>query len=194
MKRLFALTLALLALTGGASLAEEEPRPAETIVIPGLVTIEVPEMPEIDVPDVPKPSATKTPKIDVPKVPDVDLPGAQELPGAATDAEEDAVEAPADAEVEAALTALGDGVYRRTWQTLLGGEPLREGSRGDAVKGLQQTLIAFGQKIAADGIFGPRTLNALNTVQTDLGLSKTRSLDAERYGALLKGLAERKQE
>ena len=82
MKRLFALLLALLVLIGGASLAEEEPRPAETIVVPGLVTIEVPEMPEIEVPDVPKPSATKTPKIDVPKVPDVDLPGAQELPGA----------------------------------------------------------------------------------------------------------------
>ncbi len=49
---------------------------------------------------------------------------------------------------------------------------LRYGSRGDAVKQLQQSLIALGYlKDTADGIFGSRTLSAVRTYQRTNGLS-----------------------
>ena len=84
----------------------------------------------------------------------------------------------------------GDTVYRETYQALLDGEVLQKGSKGDAAKGLQQTLIAFGQGITADGSAGPKTFAALNQVQSSFGGDETETLDAEGYfGLLLKLLA-----
>lgn len=90
-----------------------------------------------------------------------------------------------DDDTDAILTALGDEVYRTTYQALLEGDPVGKGSRGDVAKGVQQTLVAFGQKIAVDGSVGGKTIAALNAVQSAFGLEQTDSLDAEGYAALM---------
>ena len=91
-----------------------------------------------------------------------------------------------DADMEAAiLAALNDDTWRATYAALLSGEVIQKGSKGDTAKGVQQTLVAFGQDIAVDGNFGPKTIAALNAVQEAFGLSQTESLDAAGYAALL---------
>ena len=87
--------------------------------------------------------------------------------------------------LEQVLDALGEETYRSTYDALRGGEVIEKGSKGDAAKGVQQTLIAFGQDIAADGSVGPKTISALNAVQAGLGLPETESLDAAGYARLL---------
>ena len=90
-----------------------------------------------------------------------------------------------EASIDDILSALGDDTYRATYDALLAGEVVAKGSKGDAAKGVQQTLIAFGQDIAADGNVGPKTLAALNAVQTAFGLENTDSVDAAGYEALM---------
>ena len=83
------------------------------------------------------------------------------------------------------LSALGDDVYRNTYDALLAGEVVQKGSKGDAASGVQQTLVAFGQNITVDGNVGPKTIGALNAVQAAFGLEATESLDAAGYAELL---------
>ena len=90
-----------------------------------------------------------------------------------------------DATIDDILSALGDETYRATYDALLAGEVVAKGSKGDTAKGVQQTLIAFGQDIAADGSVGPKTLAALNAVQTAFGMENTDSIDAAAYEALM---------
>ena len=87
--------------------------------------------------------------------------------------------------IQAVLDALNDDACRATYDALSAGEVVRKGSKGDAAKGVQQTLAAFGQKIAVDGNVGPRTIAALNAVQAAFGLEQTEALDAEGYAGLL---------
>lgn len=87
--------------------------------------------------------------------------------------------------IEAVLAALGEDAYRAAWEALAAGEVVARGTRGEAALGVQQTLIAFGQEIAADGDVGPRTLEALNEVQAAYGLEPTEGVDAAGYAALL---------
>lgn len=47
---------------------------------------------------------------------------------------------------------------------------LSQGDRGEDVAALQQQLASAGYKIAVDGIFGPKTLRALQEFQRDNGL------------------------
>lgn len=47
---------------------------------------------------------------------------------------------------------------------------LREGSAGEAVRSLQQLLTAKGSPCSADGIFGPKTKQAVRQYQTAVGL------------------------
>ncbi|MEL7349377.1 MAG: peptidoglycan-binding domain-containing protein, partial [Pseudomonadota bacterium] len=47
---------------------------------------------------------------------------------------------------------------------------LRQGDNGPAVRRLQRALIAAGERVTADGIFGARTAAALKRVQGSLGL------------------------
>ena len=101
-----------------------------------------------------------------------------------------ALEAPAatpDAwpQVDEALKALGIDAYRALYDALSAGETVGEGSRGDAARGLQQMLAAFGQDIRVDGIVGPRTIAALNAVQAQYGLAPSDKLDAGGLAALL---------
>ena len=62
------------------------------------------------------------------------------------------------------LDALSEEVYRTTYDALRSGEVIQKGSKGDAAKGVQQTLVAFGQSISVDGNVGPKSIAALNAV------------------------------
>lgn len=83
------------------------------------------------------------------------------------------------------LDALGDDAYRAVYEALSAGEVVEKGSKGDVARGVQQTLIAFGQDISADGSVGPKTIAALNAVQEGFGMAPTEALDADGYAALL---------
>ncbi len=63
---------------------------------------------------------------------------------------------------------------------------LKIGARGDAVKQLQQQLIAAGFAMGggADGIFGALTANALGAFQQSAGLAVTRAADDATLNAL----------
>lgn len=63
---------------------------------------------------------------------------------------------------------------------------LKIGSRGDAVKQLQQQLIAAGHRLAggADGVFGVVTATALGAFQTSAGLKPTAVVDDATVAAL----------
>ena len=123
---------------------------------------------------------------------DGEIPAEETLPkqgegaGAAEEADEAPDEGPSSAvTAEDVLNALNDDTYRATYDALLAGEVIQKGSRGDAAKGVQQTLVAFGQGIAVDGDVGPKTIAALNAVQTAFGLEQTEALDADGYAQLL---------
>lgn len=108
---------------------------------------------------------------------------------AAAYAEPENAEATAgEAPVEGVLDALGEDAYRAAYRALSEGSVIRSGSRGDVAWSVQQTLIAFGQQIEADGSIGPRTLGALNAVQRAFGLDETEALDAAGYARLLSRL------
>ena len=63
---------------------------------------------------------------------------------------------------------------------------LGQGSSGDAVAQLQQALISSGVSVAggADGVFGPKTLDALHAFQTANGLALTDTVDEATAVAL----------
>lgn len=153
------------------------------IPVPSIPRIEVPEMPDIEVPEVPTAAPTQKPKIEVPEIPQVGSPET-DVPSLTSDA--------SDA-VEAALEALGVAAYRALYDALEDGAAVGSGSRGDAAKGLQQMLAAFGQDIAVDGIVGPRTIAALNAVQAQYGLPQRDELDAAGFASLLPLLLEKGQ-
>ena len=99
--------------------------------------------------------------------------------------EEPAEEPAGEVTTAEVLDALGEGPYREVYDALSAGEVIQKGSKGDIAKGVQQTLIAFGQDIAADGSVGPKTIGALNAVQAAFGLEQTEALDAAGYEQLL---------
>ena len=182
MKKLLSILLAAAVLCGLAALGEQSAPTDDMsrfsiphIPVPTIPAIEVPEIDEIEVPEVPTVGPTEKPKIEVPEIPEVDA-----LAGAAPQATPD----PSD-QVGAALAALGVDAYLALYDALSNGETVGEGSRGDAAKGLQQLLAAFGQDVRADGIVGPKTIAALNAVQDQYALPRTDGLDAAGLAALL---------
>lgn len=86
------------------------------------------------------------------------------------------------------LSVLHDDMFKDTYRVLSEGELIQSGSYGNAVKGLQQTLNAFGQNLGVDGSAGSRTISALNEVQKAFGLEETDALNADGYAALLSAL------
>ncbi len=93
---------------------------------------------------------------------------------------------PIDAgDTEAVLKALGDETFSAVYEALKSGEIVKKGTKGDIGRGVQQMLIAFGQKISADGSVGAKTIAALNAVQDTFGLECTDSLDAAGCAELL---------
>jgi peptidoglycan DL-endopeptidase CwlO len=65
------------------------------------------------------------------------------------------------------------------------GPTLRQGSRGPAVADLQRRLGG----LAADGVFGPRTLSAVRSFQANRGLAVDGIVGARTWGALGGGAA-----
>ena len=204
-KKLFVVLLALALALPWAALSEgEAPEQAGD----GQYDLSETEVLDFEVPERLKPEATDAPKIEVPEIPEIELPEidlpwmsgeGSASPGAEGDADsgaemaltDDAGEADPDAAVpgpEALLNALGRDAFRETYEALLEGEVLKRGSKGDAARGLQQTLVAFGRDIAVDDNVGPKTMAALNEVQKAFNLEKTSSLDDDGYAALLPGL------
>ena len=86
---------------------------------------------------------------------------------------------------ESVLSQLDSSVYRETYNALSEGKTISTGAYGTAAKGLQQTLIDFGQKLSADGQAGEKTFEALHTVQDAFGLDRTDTIDADGYSQLL---------
>ena len=56
-------------------------------------------------------------------------------------------------------------------ESIRGGSMLRKGGKGDAIRELQQRLIAAGHNISADGDFGPKTRAAVIAFQRNHGLT-----------------------
>lgn len=183
MRKLLSVLLAAAMLVCGLAVLAEQDAPTQgedrfsvlRIRVPTVPPVEVPEIPEIEVPEVPTPAPTKKPKIEVPEIPEVDV-DAPDVPRVTADAE---------AQLESALAALGVTDYQALYDALSGGEAVGDGSRGDAARGLQQLLAAFGQSVTVDGIVGPRTIAALNAVQAQYELPQTDKLDAEGLATLL---------
>ena len=61
---------------------------------------------------------------------------------------------------------------------------VRKGSKGEAVKGLQNTLRQRGHHVDIDGTFGPATENAVRQFQRDAGLSDDGIVGPDTWGAL----------
>ncbi len=109
-----------------------------------------------------------------------------EVPEPVEEPAEEPAEAPAPT-IDEILNALGDDACRAAYEALLSGEVVQKGSKGDAAKAVQQTLIALGQPITADGNVGPKTIAALNAAQAAFGLEQTEAVDAGSYAKLLTG-------
>lgn len=88
------------------------------------------------------------------------------------------------------LTATGE-IDKHTWTALLssGDTPeLSEGSKGSAVTRLQRALTAAsGATVTQDGIFGPKTKQAVTDYQTAVGVDATGVVDATTWQALQAG-------
>ena len=135
----------------------------------------------------PEPTEAPTPE---PTPTPTEEPAPEPTPEATETPAEETAEAPApvasgEASVDDVLAALNDDAYRATYDALLAGEVIQKGSKGETARGVQQTLVAFGQDIAVDGNVGPKTIAALNAVQAAFGLEQTEALDAAGYAALL---------
>ena len=64
------------------------------------------------------------------------------------------------------LEALDEPLYKDTYAALLNGESIRKGSHGEAARGVQQTLVDFGQSIGVDGSVGSRCWSACGCTGT----------------------------
>jgi peptidoglycan hydrolase-like protein with peptidoglycan-binding domain len=61
---------------------------------------------------------------------------------------------------------------------------VRRGSKGEAVKGLQNALNQRGSHVDVDGIFGPATESAVRQFQRDFGLAEDGIAGPDTWGAL----------
>ncbi|GAA5018828.1 hypothetical protein GCM10023258_05850 [Terrabacter aeriphilus] len=77
-----------------------------------------------------------------------------------------------------------DGVVgNNTWYSLL--PVLRQGSTGEAVKGLQRELVDAGYSLTVDGSFGPATYSALRSYQSTSGLVVDGVAGTNTWGSLV---------
>ena len=90
--------------------------------------------------------------------------------------------------LEEIFDALGDDLYRNTYESLKTAKDLQQGQKGELVLALQKTLNAFGRKLSEDSSFGSGTLTALNTVQKAYGLNVENKVNAVSYALLMPGL------
>lgn len=84
---------------------------------------------------------------------------------------------------------VADGsVGAATWPKLAS-YVLREGSTGNAVKGMQVQLQRNGYSITVDGSFGPATVSAVRSFQSKSGLSVDGVVGADTWRALIAGVS-----
>src|SRR3954471_14280823 len=77
-----------------------------------------------------------------------------------------------------------DGVVDdNTWFSIL--PVLREGSSGEAVKGLQRELVDAGYSLTVDGSFGPATSSAVRAYQSRTGLLVDGVVGNNTWGSLV---------
>ena len=77
-----------------------------------------------------------------------------------------------------------DGVVgNNTWYSIL--PVLREGSTGEAVKGLQRELVDAGYSLTVDGSFGPATNTAVRSYQSKVGLVVDGVVGNNTWGSLV---------
>jgi hypothetical protein len=77
-----------------------------------------------------------------------------------------------------------DGVVgNNTWYSIL--PVLREGSTGEAVKGLQRELVDAGYSLTVDGSFGPATNSAVRSYQSKVGLVVDGVVGNNTWGSLV---------
>jgi nucleoid-associated protein YgaU len=68
---------------------------------------------------------------------------------------------------------------------------LKKGSKGEAVKGLQNALRVRSHHVGIDGIFGPATEAAVRQFQRDAGLAEDGIVGPDTWGALSVHLVQR---
>lgn len=77
-----------------------------------------------------------------------------------------------------------DGIVGdNTWYSIL--PVLREGSSGEAVKGLQRELVDAGYSLTVDGSFGPATTTAVRSYQSQVGLVVDGVVGNNTWGSLV---------
>ncbi|MFM6847738.1 MAG: phage tail tip lysozyme [Terrabacter sp.] len=77
-----------------------------------------------------------------------------------------------------------DGVVgNNTWYSIL--PVLRQGSSGEAVKGLQRELVDAGYSLTVDGSFGPATNTAVRSYQSKVGLVVDGVVGNNTWGSLV---------
>lgn len=87
------------------------------------------------------------------------------------------------------LDILDVDLYWTTYKFLLQeGAFIEKGSKGEEVKGLQQTLVALGRNIEVNGIAGEDTITALNEVREILGYKPSDRIRLMGYERLIKAL------
>ncbi|WP_179229386.1 phage tail tip lysozyme [Parenemella sanctibonifatiensis] len=79
---------------------------------------------------------------------------------------------------------VADGVVGpKTWDALL--PNLKDGSKSDAVRGLQEELGQHGHKVEVDGSYGPKTIAAVKAFQKASGLTVDGKVGPQTWGALI---------
>ena len=90
--------------------------------------------------------------------------------------------------LEQIFDALGNDLYRTTYESLKTSKELQKGSKGELVLALQKTLNAFGRNLTEDSSFGSGTLSALHAVQNAYNLTSEIKVNAKTYALLMPAL------
>ncbi|NMA13602.1 MAG: hypothetical protein GX933_10555 [Chloroflexi bacterium] len=83
------------------------------------------------------------------------------------------------------LAELNEPIYKTTLEMLRSDEPIRNGSQGDAVRGVQTLLNEFGKNLPLTGGFYNMSLAALQDVERVFGMDNTDYVDDAVFEQLL---------
>lgn len=83
------------------------------------------------------------------------------------------------------LATIDGVVHASTWRALI--VTVQLGSRGNAVRAVQDELLARGYSITVDGDFGPQTQTAVRTYQQRVGLTVDGIVGVNTWNALTNG-------
>ncbi len=85
----------------------------------------------------------------------------------------------------AVIDALGEPLFRSTYDDLAQGNVIQKGDQSDSAKGLQTLLAAFGYEIKANGKAYNKTFELLNELRGIFSLEQTDSIHADGFSFLL---------